>query len=303
MNKIWLIAFSLFCGSVPPVCAQIQSQNQSPSQTPRNTDILRTENLVAWCIVPFDANRRKPAERAAMLKELGLKRCAYDWREEHVSSFEEEIQQYKQHGIEFFAFWSVHEQAIELFKKHGLHPQIWQTLADPGGDEASRPERAVERLLPLATRTAQLGCKLGLYNHGGWGGEPENMVAVCQRLRDLGHEHVGIVYNFHHGHEHIQRWPLVSKAMLPYLLCVNLNGMNPDANPKILGIGKGQHDLEMIRELVRSGYAGPIGILDHRDALDARDSLVENLHGLEWVRRELQQPGSGGELPQTPQPK
>ena len=37
-------------------------------------------NLVAWCIVPFDASRRSPAERAEMVRELGLHRVAYDWR-------------------------------------------------------------------------------------------------------------------------------------------------------------------------------------------------------------------------------
>ena len=66
-----------------------------------------------------------------MLVRLGLKRVAYDWRAEHVASFEEEILQYKEHGIEYFAFWGVHEKAFELFKKHDLHPQIWQTLGSP----------------------------------------------------------------------------------------------------------------------------------------------------------------------------
>lgn len=53
-----------------------------------------------------------------------MKRCAYDWRAEHVSQFEEEIVQYERRGIEFFAFWGTHEDAFGLFEKHGLHPQI-----------------------------------------------------------------------------------------------------------------------------------------------------------------------------------
>ena len=63
-----------------------------------------------------------PAERAEMLKRLGLKRVAYDWRERHVKEFEEEILQYKKHGLEFFAFWSAHEEAFSLFAKHRIHP-------------------------------------------------------------------------------------------------------------------------------------------------------------------------------------
>ncbi len=265
------------------------------------TSVLRRKNLVAWCIVPFDASRRGPEERAQMLKELGVKRCAYDWRAEHVPSFEQEILEYKKHGIELFAFWSVHEDAFKLFDKHNLHPQIWRTLGDPGGEiQAARIEAAAQQQVALATRTKEMGCKLGLYNHGGWGGEPKNLVAVCKRLHELGHDHVGIVYNFHHGHEHIEDWTKSLKLMLPYLHCLNVNGMNDGAQPKILGIGKGAHEQKMIREIVNSDYEGPIGILDHHPELDARDSLQENRDGLEWIRKEIEKSGSGGPRPVAP---
>ena len=58
-------------------------------------DNFAKDKLVAWCVVPVDAKQRGPAERAAMLKQLGLKRVAYDWRTQHVKEFEEEILQYK----------------------------------------------------------------------------------------------------------------------------------------------------------------------------------------------------------------
>ncbi|TVS14560.1 MAG: heme-binding domain-containing protein, partial [Planctomycetaceae bacterium] len=277
------------------------AQNRIPE--PDNTAILRQDNLVAWCIVPFDAAKRGPAERARMLKELGINRSAYDWRAEHVPTFEQEILEYQKHGIEFFAFWNVHEDAFALFEKYKLQPQIWQTLGDPGGDDqAAKVEAAAQQKLALAKRTKAMGCKLGLYNHGGWGGEPRNLVAVCQRLRELGHDHVGIVYNFHHGHGHIADWSESLKIMLPYLHCLNLNGMNDRAQPKILGIGKGTHEAEMIRTILDSGYDGRIGILDHRDQLDARDSLLENRDGLQWVRKEIEKPGSGGPRPVDPKP-
>ena len=76
---------------------------------------FRTENLVAWCIVPFDAKKRSPEERSKMLKTLGLRRSAYDWRKEHVPEFESEILQYRKHEIEFVAFWSAHDTAFALF--------------------------------------------------------------------------------------------------------------------------------------------------------------------------------------------
>ena len=248
---------------------------------------LQTKNLAAWCIVPFDSKPRTPEQRAMMLKELGMTRCAYDWRTQHVAEFEEEIIQYKKHGIEFFAFWSEHPKAFELFEKHDIHPQIWRMMGQPKRDgEEAMVAAAAASLETLAKRTAAIGCKLGLYNHGGWSGEPKNMVAVCKRLREQGHEHVGIVYNWHHGHGHIEDWAESLELMKPYLLCLNLNGMNTGAQPKILPIGLGKHDLEMLKSVAKSGYEGPIGILNHTQ-LDARLRLNDNIDGLNWLLKQL----------------
>ena len=289
-----------------PVCLLISlnsahaqpPQADAPTKSPSIDHALATKQLVAWCIVPFDAKKRTPAERATMLKELGMTRCAYDWRAEHVPTFEAEILEYKKHGIEFFAFWGEHAEAFDLFAKHDIHPQIWRMMPNPGtGSDAEKAQTAAAQLKPLAEKAKSLGCKLGIYNHGGWNGQPQNMVAVCKILRAMGHDHVGIVYNFHHGHEHIKDWPRRWTMMLPYIHCLNINGMNPAAQPKILGLGKGQHELEMLQVVQRSGYNGPIGILDHRSELDAKKSLEENLNGLRWLRAELKSPGSGGLKP------
>ncbi len=281
-----------------PALALLPFTGALPAEEIRIPDNLAGENLVAWCIVPFDASKRGPAARAEMLKDLGLRRCAYDWRAQHVEEFEEEIRQYKKHGIEFFAFWGQHEKAFALFKKHGLHPQIWQTLGSPpGGSQAGRVAAAAQAMLPVAGRTAELGCKLGLYNHGGWGGEPANLVAVCRSLHEMGHRHVGIVYNWHHGHGHIDDWAESLALMKPYLHCLNLNGMNSGAQPKILPLAQGQHDLAMLRTLLQSGYNGPIGILDHQSHLDSKEVLADNLAGLRWLKTEAVTEGSGGSKP------
>ena len=77
------------------------------------------------------------------------------------------------------------------------------------------------------------------------------------------------------------------ELMLPYLLCLNLNGMNTDAKPKILPIGTGKHELAMIKIVIKSGYDGPIGILGHTHSEDVEISLAKNLKGLEKVLEEL----------------
>jgi len=109
-------------------------------------------------------------------------------------------------------------------------------------------------------------------------------VAVCQYLRKHHNaKHVGIVYNLHHGHGHIADWEKSLHHMKPYLLCLNLNGMNDGAEPKILQLGRGQHEATMITAIRKSGYAGPIGILDHRNDTDTEIALKENLEGLQKI--------------------
>lgn len=259
-----------------------------------SADPFAPERLVAWCIVPFDAAQRTPAERAAMVRRLGLQRIAYDWRAEHVPTFEEEIQQYTEHGIEFFAFWSWHDEFAPLVVKHGIHPQFWLTNPSPGGvSQEEQVAAAAALVLPIVKKAAAIGCPVGLYNHGGWGGEPENLMAVADHLRQAhGASNVGIVYNFHHGHGDIGRFQTVFPKLAPYLLCLNLNGM-ADASAvqgmtnKILPIGSGQHEAAMVRVVRESGYRGPIGILDHRSELDAELSLRQNLEGLAGLLKEL----------------
>jgi len=278
-----LLAVFSFVALVPTGRASSAEANNA------GASVFAKDNLVAWCIVPFDASKRGPRERAEMLKRLGITKVAYDWREEHVPTFEEEILAYKEHGLEYFAFWSWHPDMAPLITKHGIRPQIWQIIPGPQpGTQEEMVEAAAKQLLPLVEQTRELGCKLALYNHGGWGGEPENMAAVCRWLRENAKgDHVGIVYNLHHGHERIGDFAESLATMMPYLLCLNLNGMNDGANPKILRIGRGRHDKRLIETIAKSGYRGPIGILDHRPETDAEETLRENLDGLADLLRQL----------------
>lgn len=271
-----------------PSVRSAQSADDPAKLGTRAAKLFAKENLVPWCIVPFDAAKRNSEERVAMLQQLGLVRCAYDWREEHVADFEREILAYEQGKIEFFAFWAWHEQAAALFEKHQLCPQFWIMIPDPGErPQAERVAAAADQLVDLAERTKKIGCRLSLYNHGGWSGQPENMIAVCTELQRRGFSHVGIVYNWHHAHDRIQDWPLVFPQLKPHLHCLNLNGMNEGANPKILAIGAGQHERAMIRVILEHDYAGPIGILDHQEALDSKVALEANLNGLNTISQEL----------------
>ena len=262
-----------------------------PAAAAAPADIFARSNLVAWCIVPFDSKKRGPAERAEMVAKLGFGKVAYDWRQEHVAEFETEILEYKKRGLDYFAFWAMHEEAFKQFAKHGLHPQIWMTAPSPAGaTQAERVEKAAAQLLPSVERARKAGCQFGLYNHGGWGGEPENMVAICELLRTKnGATNVGIIYNQHHGHDHVDRFAKVLGEMKPYLLCLNLNGMTRDGEKrgqKILPLGSGEIDLSLLKIIRDSGYRGPIGIIGHTND-DVEQRLRDNLDGLDWLLPQL----------------
>ncbi len=257
-------------------------------KTPKN---LQTKQLVAWCIVPFDAAKRGPVERAKMLQELGLRRLAYDWREEHVPTWPDELEALKKYDIELTSFWcsaslspatdTGAQRILEFLRDNGVQTQLWVMLPDHElakiDDESQRVARAAKAIRELAEPAGKIGCKVGLYNHGGWIGRPDTLVKVMDSLKDL--DNVGIVYNFHHAHDDLDAFPKALGEMKPYLLCLNLNGTTV-GGPKIQTLGKGKLDAQIISWIREADDEGPIGILDHRDELDARESLLSNLDGL-----------------------
>ena len=281
MNKI-LLALLVISGLTGPLAA---------------ADLFDRSNLAAWCIVPFDAQKRSPEDRAAMVAKMRIPRIAYDWRQKHVAEFEREIVAYQKHGIEFFAFWGVHDEALRLFERYKLHPQLWVMLREQGESQEEKVKKAAEGLLPTLEKARKIGSQVGIYNHGGWGGEPENMVAVCEYLKkNHATDNVGIIYNLHHGHSHLDRLPKAIEAMKPYLLCLNLNGMDivgDTKGRKILPLGVGTEDVNVLRQIRASGYSGPIGILNHTQE-DAEGRLLDNLDGLQWLVPQLdnQAPGA-----------
>lgn len=266
---------------------------------PMDGDLFDRSNLVAWCIVPFDSRKRGPEERATMLERLGIKKFAYDWRAEHVSTFEEELAALKRHGIELTALWfpTTLDKDAKFFlgalKKHGIQTQLWVT----GGGEPTKSPREqaarviaeAERIRPIAEAAAKAGCSVALYNHGGWFGEPENQLAVIDAL---GLPNVGIVYNLHHGHDHLSRLPELLQLIKPKLMALNLNGMDRDgekAGRKIVVIGQGAEDRQVLKSIRQSGWSGPVGILNHTDE-DAETRLKANLEGLGRLSKASQVP-------------
>lgn len=270
----------------------------APSLSAAQTLFAHT-NLIAWCIVPFDAKKRGPEERAAMLERLGIKHFAYDYRAEHISSFDEEIAACKRHGVSLDAWWfptTLNAEArtiLDVLQRNQLKAQLWVMGSGnpPKSPEEQRAlvEAEANRIRAIAQAAAAIGCPVGLYNHGGWFGEPENQIQIIERLKGGGITNVGIVYNLHHGHAHLDRFAALLQQIRPHLLALNLNGMTPrgdQAGKKILPLGQGDLDLGLLKIIRESGWQGPIGILNHTDA-DAEARLRDNLEGLDWLVAQL----------------
>jgi hypothetical protein len=255
-------------------------------------DVFAPANRVAWCVVPFDAKKRGPAERVEMLKRLGFTRYAYDWRAEHLPTFGEEVKLLKEAGITLQGVWfpagvgKDGEELLRVLKAQGVKTELWVMLPQPDA-KLSQDEKVkvtAESVAKLAKRAAADGHKVGIYNHGGWTGEPANMAAV---VAACGEPNAGIVYNLHHGHDYLGKLADHLKAMKPHLYCLNLNGMKLDGEKngqKILCIGEGDDDAKLLKAIRDSGYAGPVGILGHTDH-DVEDRLTDNLNGLDCLLR------------------
>ena len=96
LAAIWLFASAAWPQSTPA------TGRPSPASTKQ---LFGRDSLVAWCIVPFDARKRTPEQRAEMLEKLKIHRFAYDWRAEHLPTFEQELGELEKHHIELTAVW------------------------------------------------------------------------------------------------------------------------------------------------------------------------------------------------------
>ncbi|MEY3535081.1 MAG: hypothetical protein RLZZ582_657 [Verrucomicrobiota bacterium] len=279
----WLrLSLGILCLLLPRVAGALPSEG-----------LFSKTNLVAWCIVPFDSQKRGPEARAEMLERLGIHRLAYDWRAEHIPAFDAEVAAMRKQHIDITAWWfpaALNAEAkaiLDCIERNQIHPQLWVTMGTEPEPDVARLEQkiqaAAEALSPICTEAQKRGCTVALYNHLGWFGEPANQVRVIEQLRKAGHSNVGSVYNFHHGHGHLTDFERHFKTLKPHLLALNLNGMVRDgdkAGKKIIPLGTGDEELRLMKIVQASGWRGPVGIIGHTEE-DAEVKLRKELDGLE----------------------
>src|SRR5882757_2568723 len=96
-----VVAFLACILNAPIACAE----SSKGSDRSRDSSLWSHDNLLAWCVVPFDAKMRGSEERAQMLEKLGFKHFAYDWRDDDIPTFDAEIDALQKHGIDLLAWW------------------------------------------------------------------------------------------------------------------------------------------------------------------------------------------------------
>ena len=288
--KLILLLALLLTGCAP---AKRSAPATQPNLSDLRKEFLAQDNLIPWSIVAFDSQERDPRQRVSMVKELGFRRYAFGGRAGHIARFEEEVEIARAENIAIDAVWLYinpnkdrpgrlkpqSEQLFRTLEQTGLQTQIWvgfHPKFTEGLTQAESLAKSTTMIRYLCERADSVGSKVALYNHGGWFGEPDNQLAIIDQLPQFD---IGIVYNFHHGHGHLNTYSEFIDRLLPHLWCVNLNGMRA-AGPKILTIGAGELEKDMIDELLLRGYRGPFGILGHVKGGDAAEILQHNLEGL-----------------------
>jgi hypothetical protein len=276
------------------------SHAHAAHQSAPAASLFARSNLLAWCIVPYDSLHRGPADRLAMLEQLGIRQYVWDWRQQHLRDLPEEIALARASRVRLHGIWLwIDEQAdrigqlgpsnravMDAVAAAGASVEYWVGIHDnvfAGLDDAARVKKGAALFAFLRDEAAKTGSTVALYNHGGWFGNPEHQVKIIEAAGGRG---LGIVYNFHHAYAEAGRFAELLQLMLPHLRAVNLSGV-VDGRRDILPIGAGTREREMIAALQASGYRGPIGIIGHTEGEDVALALQRNMRGLDRLVAEM----------------
>ena len=257
---------------------------------------IEMDQCFPWCIVAYDSLKRSPEERVSMIKELGFNKYVYDWRDHHLPQMAEELMLCQKYNIEVSGIWlwmnakrdkigkfsPGNEKMLQILGDTGIETTIWLSFNGnffKGLNDKEALMKAIDLIKFVHDSVRELNCTIALYNHSGWFGNPYNLIKVVKKIPDL---QVGIVLNFHHCKEYIKEFKHLAVNISPYLHAVNLNGMSEDS-PKILAVGKGKYESDMIMDLFENRYTGPWGILGHIAEKDVRKVLDQNISGLKQM--------------------
>ena len=148
----------LFLGSRPPQMHHLVRSDrarmpfdEAAFEAKIRKHLFDRENLIAWCIVPFDGKKRGPEARAEMLARLGFSHFAYDGGAGPGRTFDAEVGALAKHKVGLDAFWCPGElngeskAILDLLGRRGVRAELWVMLG-LGNDIAVSPEEGTKRV-------------------------------------------------------------------------------------------------------------------------------------------------------------
>ena len=261
---------------------------------------FKIEEVSPWCIIGFDTEERTPSQRIAMVKELGFTKYGFNKGKGDLTTMKEEFKLAMQNGIDIPSvfLWlnakrdsigklsPANQELLANLAEVDYKPAIWVSFSDNYFEDIEQDQSiqlSVDMIKYVKSITDNLNCKLAIYNHHGWFGNPFNQVEI---LKALNEKSVSMVYNFHHAQEYVDEFPEIAKMIVPYLSYVNLNGVKKEG-PQIITLGEGDHEVEMIQGLMNNGFTGPWGILGHIKTEDVKKVLEKNIAGMHLLNSKL----------------
>lgn len=272
------------------------------SCTKSEEHLIKVDEVSPWCILGFDSLDRTPQQRIAMLKEMGFTKYGFNRGKVNLDEMEKEFKLARENDIEITSIFlwlnakrdsigklsPSNQELLGNLKKVAQKPTIWLSFSNNFFEELNQEESiafSVEMIKFIKMKADEVGCKLALYNHHGWFGNPYNQIKILEELKE---DSLTMVYNFHHAQEYVDEFPEIVKKMKPYLSYVNLNGVKKEG-PQILTIGEGEYEYKMIKLLKEEGFNGPWGILGHIKTEDVQKVLKRNIDGLKLLNSKYNQ--------------
>jgi sugar phosphate isomerase/epimerase len=207
-----------------------------------------------------------------------------------------------QAGIKLYALYSgflvdggtagLAPQVTESIQALKGHPEsvLWIHI-DPGktykrSDPAAKP-LAIDILKEVAKEAEAANVRVALYPHAGaW---LETVDEAVDLVKSVGSKNIGVTFNLCHflrmgGAK--QDVNAVLKNAMPYLWIVTINGASNDGS-KILPLDQGEYNVEQVMaDLVRLGYTGPIGLQHFGMRTDVAEKLKASMEA--WKKLSVQ---------------
>jgi hypothetical protein len=258
-----------------------------------------------------------------MLRAMGVTKIIWDWRDEHIDTFDAELDALRQNNIELSGIWTPSpmpafeepeypsrfgvvstriKTLITEAARRGYTPDLWTQIAFGGPGAPSAPSehfhraevmRAADHLTGLVRLARGHGMCVVLTNHGGWAGEPRTLIDIVTELAQRGLGNVGIGFRLQHAHHLIADLDHHIATMSEHLVAVMLSGADAGAELTgrvILPFGAGSRDRWVTHALLESGWQGQL-VVHAVGNDDSEARLLDSLEGWEWaVDRFLRHP-------------